>query len=311
MTLAPIALFAYNRPEHLRRTMESLLQNPLARKTDIYVFSDGAKTAADRPRVERVRAYLHTLKQSHAIQLAEADVNKGLARSIIEGVTKLCNSHGRAVVLEDDLLLAPGCLEFMNRALDRYAQEPRVMQVSGYMFPVDRPEELPEAFFCKLSPSWGWATWKRAWDHFEPDSGKLLSSIERNARQRDFDMNDTYPYTEMLAAQANGRMDVWGVRWYASMFLRDGLCLYPSQSLIVNHGMDGSGVHCGVSNAFDVRLSQRMDWNFPDKLEESKLGLQKIENLFRGLQDRAHPGILKRIARRAQSVARGLRNSVR
>jgi hypothetical protein len=304
MTLAPIALFAYNRPDHLRRTVESLLSNPLVGQSDLYIFSDGAKSAADESSVEAVRTYLHNLTGLPSLHVVERARNAGLARSIIEGVSELCASHGKVVVLEDDLVLAPGYLDFINRGLDRYAHEPRIMQISGYMFPVDRPEELADAFFCRLPTSWGWATWKRAWNCFEIDGQKLLDWLQRSERQREFDINGSYPYTETLAAQAQGRMDVWGVRWYASMFQNDGLCLYPSRSLIANQGMDGSGVHCGVSSAFDVRLSQSVSWSFPDEVKESQLGIHKIESFFRLLQDGARGGVLRRILSRTQRSAR-------
>jgi hypothetical protein len=308
MNLAPIALFVYNRPTHLQRTIASLAANPLAAQSDLWIFSDAPKVEAHAAGVQAVRACVRTVSGFRSVNIVEQLENQGLATSIISGVTQLCEQAGRVIVLEDDLLLAPRFLDFVNQALERYAQEPRVMQVSGYMFPVDGTNELPQAFFCRLAPSWGWATWGDAWAQFRIDGKALSREISDRADCLQFDMDGAYPYRAMLAAQARGELDVWGVRWYASMFLRDGLCLYPRQSLVRNIGMDGSGMHCGPSTAYDVDLGQGSDiCAFPGSIVESPQAREKIVSFFRSLQE---PWYRRRLVRMKSWARSRMRRAV-
>ena len=168
MSNAPVALFVYRRPEHTRATVEALLRNPEAAQTDLHVFSDAARAAGDQDAVNQVRRYAREITGMRSTAVVERATNLGLANSIIDGTTRLIREFGRVIVLEDDLVVSPQFLEYMNRALERYQDEDSAMQVSGYMFPVDVVAGT-DAFFMPFTTSWGWATWERAWHHFDPD----------------------------------------------------------------------------------------------------------------------------------------------
>jgi len=284
MSLAPIALFAYKRPEHLTRVLESLRVNPLARVSQLHVFSDGPKHSADRPAVKQVRDLIRTIEGFARVIVHERVGNLGLAQSVIEGVTELSRVYGRVIVLEDDLVVAPTFLTFMNQALRRYEDEQKIMQVSGYMFPLAHSERVGSTFLCRVPASWGWGTWERAWKSLDLDSAKLLALLQDEGRIHEFNVKGAYPYFEHLKRQVEGKLDVWGVRWYASMFVRGGLCLYPGQSMVQNIGMDGSGSHCGISHLFDVHLSADDSWQFPDRIEESELALDSIREFLAGVR---------------------------
>ena len=139
--------------------------------------------------------------------------------------SRLCTEHGRVIVLEDDIVVSPIFLNYMNAALDKYIDEPKVMQISGNMFPVSHPETLPETFFCRVITSWGWATWDRAWRKFEPDIKELINKIRARKLRKEFNIGG-YDYFQMLIMQSKGMLDSWAVSWYASVFLSDGLCLH-------------------------------------------------------------------------------------
>ncbi len=171
---APLALFVYKRAAHTARTIAALKACDGFADTAVTVFADGAKSVADEPAVAAVRALVAA--ELPGAQLVAAPANQGLARSIIAGTTALVRQHGRVIVLEDDLLVAPDFLTFMNAALDRYADDARVMQVSGHMFDVDVG---PHPVFLPFVTSWGWGTWARAWDHFDPDVDRSGSARHR------------------------------------------------------------------------------------------------------------------------------------
>lgn len=284
MTLAPIALFAYNRPGHTRQTVEALRLNPLAASSELHVFSDGPKTQEAATRVREVRDYLKTIDGFANVSLYERDRNFGLAGSVIDGVSRLCEAHGQVIAVEDDLQVTPGFLAHMNRALGRYRDEPKVMQISGHMFPVDVPAP-DDAFFLPFISSWGWATWSRAWQKFDPIASGygLLKSDSR--RRHTFNMNGAYDYFSMLEAQREGGVDSWAIRWYLSVFLNEGLVLYPKKSLVENKGFDGSGVHCRGE-----ALDQVVDAGYtPERLPAVGLDPAVCEKVFDYFRARRSP----------------------
>lgn len=236
----PIALFTYNRPEHTRLTLETLAANPLAAESRLTVFSDGPR-AGDEERVAAVRRVLRERAWCGEMRIVEAVENRGLAASIVSGVTELLRENERLIVLEDDLHLSPGFLAYMNDALALYAEEPRVMSVSAWLPPLTLA--LPETFFMRTGSSWGWATWRRAWAHFQPDAASLARQLERGGQLRAFNLEGGYDYFQQLRLNAEGRLKTWAVLWYASIFLADGLNLHPRRSLVKNIGHDGSGAH--------------------------------------------------------------------
>jgi hypothetical protein len=242
MNLSPIALFVYNRPVHTRRTVEALLKNKPAAESELFIFSDAAKRPEVAESVRRVRQYIRTITGFKSVTIVERDRNWGLANSIIDGVTSVVNQYGRIIVLEDDLIVSSNFLAFMNASLDLYKDYGQVMQISGYMFPVsERIQE--DAVFLPLTTSWGWATWDRAWRCFDP-SFTTWAQIKNDTEQvKSFDLDGAYPYSSMMEAQVRGEIDSWAIRWYASVFLQNGLVLFPRITLVYNSGLEGSGTH--------------------------------------------------------------------
>ncbi|MBP5711948.1 MAG: glycosyltransferase [Prevotella sp.] len=248
MTLAPILLFVYNRPLHVRRSIESLLAIELAKESELYIFSDAAKDEATQPNVNEVRQFIHSIKGFKEIHYVERTENWGLARNIIDGDTRLVNEYGRVIVLEDDLIVAPYFLQFMNDALETYKDEDNVCHIQACDFTKD--PILPDTFLIKWTGSWGWATWKRAWKLFNPNGQELLDELIKRKLTYRFDFNGKYGYTRMLRNQIKGKNNSWAIRWNASLFLADKLSLNVGKSLIQNEGFDGSGTNCGSGNLY-------------------------------------------------------------
>ena len=165
--LAPIALFVYNRPDHMRRTLSYLQKNELAAESRLFIFSDGAKTGADEAKIVEIRQQAKLVTGFKSVKVIERKANVGLANSIISGVTQLVNEYGKVIVFEDDLLSSPYTLEYFNEALDQYANQPEVMHIGAYMYDLKTPN-LPQTFFYRAATSWGWATWARAWKSLIP-----------------------------------------------------------------------------------------------------------------------------------------------
>ncbi len=238
---APIALFTYSRAEHTKGVVESLLQNKEASESELYIFSDGPKTEDKRCAVEMNRQYIYTISGFKSIHIIEHEKNKGLANSLIAGITEIVNKYGRVIVVEDDLILSPYFLQFMNDALDKYANDDRVSAISAFLNPIDC--EAPETFFLRYFACWGWATWKRGWDLMNLDTKDLLKKIR--FKTHDFNIGGYGGFYGMLYCQKVGLVDSWAVRFYASSYLAGKLVLFPGQSLALQNGMDGTGTHSG------------------------------------------------------------------
>ncbi len=281
--LAPIVLFVYNRKSHTEQLIRSLVANPLASESKLIIYADGAKSEQDRKEVEEVRAYIKTIQGFKEIFLVEQKGNKGLAQNVIEGVTEVVNRYGRVIVLEDDLVLSPYFLTFMNQALDLYENEPKVGHIQGCDF--TNSTDLPYTFLIKWTGSWGWATWKRAWRFFNPDGAILFKELKQRKLNKSFDFDGAYPFTRMLQRQVKGENDSWAIRWNASLFLNDILSLNVGRSLVQNRGFDGSGTHCGGGDLYGSHL-----WM-------EQLPLDKIEPIEENLEARA---ILKKYYKQTQ-----------
>ncbi|MFH2008149.1 MAG: glycosyltransferase family 2 protein [bacterium] len=243
MSLAPIALFAYKRPEHVRRTLESLSRCTLAPQSRLFVYCDGPQSAADSEAVQGVHRVVEGSAWCGEVTVVKRARNRGLARSVIDGVTELCAAEGRVIVLEDDMLLSSGFLEYHNNALRRYAESERVLQISGHVFPFPPVSSAEDAFFMPLSTSQGWSTWARAWALFDPEITGWERLFYEPAVRRRFDLDGAYPYRSMLVDQLQGNVDSWAICWWWSFFVNNGLCLFPRRSLLVNIGFDEQATH--------------------------------------------------------------------
>lgn len=253
MPLAPVLLFVYNRPYHARKTIEALLENEIASETDLIIYSD-ASIDPFNDKILETRNYIKSVIGFKSIVIIERSKNWGLAKNIIDGVTSVVNQYGKVIVLEDDLVVSPYFLKYMNEALDFYEKEERVICIHGYVYPVK--QKLPETFFIKGADCWGWATWKRGWDLFCSDGKFLLDEINKHNVRKEFDFEGSYPYYKMLSEQVEENNNSWAIRWYASAFLNNRLTLYPGTSLVTQIGMDGSGTHCDTNSIFNVQLAE-------------------------------------------------------
>jgi hypothetical protein len=252
---APIALFSYNRPRHLRQTVGTLLKNSEAAQSDLFVFSDGAKNNLAVEAVREVRQYIKTITGFKSLTIIERPENYGLGKSIIEGVTFVCDKFSKVIVLEDDLVTSPFFLKFMNDGLKCYESEEQVASIHGYALPVK--QELSQTFFVRGADCLGWATWKRAWDLFEPEGQKLYDELLRSRLTDRFDLDGAYPFTQMLKDQIAGKNNSWAVRWHASVFLENKLTLTPQKSFVRHIGNDGTGTNFGVDDMLDTELAER------------------------------------------------------
>jgi len=246
--LAPIVLFVYNRPNHTSKVLEALRENPEAKDSELFIYCDGPReniSISELEQIKETRKIAINTTGFKKIHVVENNQNKGLAASIIDGVTEIVNKYGRIIVLEDDIVTSKGFLKYMNDALEIYASSKKVMHISGYIFPFQNTSRK-YVFFSKPTTCWGWGTWKDSWKYFEKDVDMQIEQIDKLNLWKQFTLNNTFPsYRNQLYQNKTGQINTWAIFWYASVFLNKGCCLHPSISLTNNIGLDGSGENCG------------------------------------------------------------------
>jgi len=295
--LAPIALFVYNRAEHARQTLESLRANQLAQQSDLFVFSDGAKNESGVAAVGAVRKLIRAIEGFKSLTIIERKHNLGLSNSIITGVTQLCRQHGRAIVLEDDLLTTSDFLTFVNQALDRYENAPQVFSVTGFNFPIPPPPDYPyDAYASARSCSWGWGTWRDRWEKTEWCASAFddfISSPEGRRRISEAGSD----LAQLLAMQTAGKIQGWDVIWGYEHLRHSAVAIRPSISRVYNIGFDGSGIHCRRApfqqRALDRECSSR--YRFPEVVSPDPYFGAETQRLHR-------LSYVRRVGRRVLSI---------
>jgi len=284
--LAPVALFVYNRPDHVQRTLERLRKNALASSSNLRIFSDGAKGLGDSDAVQNVRKLIRSVQGFHSVTIVERPRNFGLAASVIAGVTQLCDENGEAIVVEDDLLTAPDFLTFMNAALDRYRSSAGVFSIGAFNYGIRAQRDYPaDAFFTYRSCSWGWATWRDRWMKADWKVSDYLKFRSDKKRLRKFSRGGG-DLPRMLAKQMAGQLDSWAIRWAYAHYFNDAVALLPVKSRIVNIGLDGSGTHCRNLHVSQDELTAETTtgYRFPDSVNPDSGFAAQIQNM--------HPGSL-------------------
>ncbi len=267
--LAPVIVFAYNRPAHLNSCLKTLEMNPLSNLTHVTVFIDGAKNQSDESKVSESFKVAQKQWKFASMTIMPRAINIGLSKSVIHGVSETLKHHETVIVLEDDLYLDENFLEFMNHGLFVYKETKNVASIHGFKH--NFPFSMNQAFFLRGADCWGWATWRDRWEQVEWDGPTLLSKIT-NLREK-LSLNFFYStnYVKMLEAQISGKIDSWAVRWHISMFLQNRVTLYPNTSLVLNTGTDGSGTH-GTSNLHEMQFHKNYVASFPTSLKPSRIG---------------------------------------
>ena len=284
--LSPIALFAYNRADHISKCIESLQKNPLAIKTELYIFSDGPKNIKDTAKVQDVRSILNSATGFKQVHILISEENKGLANSIIQGVTMVLDKHEEIIVLEDDLSVSTDFIDFMNSALEKYKNESKVFSVSAYCAPIKVSNYEKDTFFFRRINSWGWATWKDRWKSVDWEIKDFNEFIISSQKRKAFNSGGM-DLSMMLLKNRRGIINSWAIRFNYACFKQNKLNLYPLKSKVTNSGIDNSGTNTRKSKKFDTVVNHgKVSFDAP--IEENKL-LSKIYMKY------LSPSIIRRI----------------
>ena len=293
--LAPVVLFVYNRPLHTQQTIDALQKNVWASSSELFIYSDQAKSEDVQENVDKVRSLIALITGFKKITVINREKNFGLANSIIDGVSKVVKEYGKVIVLEDDLVTSPYFLKFMNESLDFYKNENRVWHISGWNYPIDA-DGLDDVFLWRLMNCWGWATWENRWRYFEKNTDKLIGEFSKQ-QVKYLNLDGTNDAWAQVISNKQNKISTWAVYWYATIVKNRGLCLNPAKTFVQNIGLDGSGMNCGIDNSYFDLLSKKHVITYSTSFEENELALQKVKYFFESNKISFLTKIINRIKR--------------
>ncbi|HWD88258.1 MAG TPA: hypothetical protein VG367_09040 [Mucilaginibacter sp.] len=279
---APILLFCYKRLACLRNTVEALKNCALASESELYIFSDGAKAEKDQPQIDAVRAFIGSITGFGKITLRESKKNKGLASSIIQGVTEVINIAERVIVLEDDLVVSPNFLVYMNEGLYHYKANPKVYSISGYTIQMRAPETYPyDVYFLPRASSWGWATWKDRWENIDWSVSDFAEFSQNRQKIKEFNKGGSDMFA-MLKKQMSGEIDSWAIRWCYHQFKVQTLTAFPVISKVQNEGFTSEATNTHVYNRYRTVLDKGnlLSFRFLDNVEMDPLFLEQFQRFY-------------------------------
>lgn len=297
---SPVVLFTYKRPVHTKMVLEALSNCDLKEHTDVIIYADGLKSTAtdkDKEDIEKTRQVLLDYQSNHtfkSLELHLSDQNNGIAYSVKKGAKEQLDNYGKVIIMEDDIVPQKGFLKYMNEALDKYESQNKVWGISGYAFPLQNEKEVQEeTFFLPVNCSWGWATWKSRWERADLNVSSIFEKFEKNNVQRENYNFGNYYYYEILEVLRDKKSDVWDALFQASMFLENGVFLYPKRSLAKNIGFDSTGTHCSEEDLFfnTTQTEYVTLKNIPITADNE--GRKQVEKAFK--EQFSKPSMLKRI----------------
>ena len=279
--LAPICLFTYNRLNETKKTIYALQNNFLASQSDLFIFSDGPKNKNTLKQINYVRKFLKSIDGFKTVKIFENKKNKGLAKSIIEGVTKVLSEYDKVIVLEDDLVTSKNFLDFMNKSLDFYENYKEIKSINGYSINIGQPASKFSTFSIMRTYSWGWATWKDCWNK-NIFNNKIIKEKIKAINLKDFDKKCGADMSKMLLNSLAGKNDSWYAKWVFNHYTEDKYAIYPFLSKIINIGYGSSATHCTtidvLESKFDIKNIRV--FNFDKTVEVNKSNNKKFLRFF-------------------------------
>lgn len=254
--MVPICLFVYNRLSSTQKTVEALEKNILASESQLFIFSDGPKGDKDE-KVGKVREYIRTIQGFAEVHVIEAEQNKGLANSIIDGVTQVITEYGAAIVLEDDLVTTPNFLLYMNEGLSKFGKNDQIMSICGYGLKIKKPVNYEaDIYLYGRSSSWGWGTWKDRWESVDWQLKDWYVFKKDRKAIRKFNRGGSDMF-KMLKSVAEQGASSWAIRFCYAQFKQNRYSIMPFESLVQNIGFGSEGTNTRfIYSRFKIALSK-------------------------------------------------------
>ncbi len=281
---SPIVFFAFNRPVHTKKSLDSLINNKECLQSSFFSFVDGPRNNLDNKNIKEVISIIKSYKKNFkSFKIVTQKTNQGCATQVISNLSKVFETFNSLIYLEDDIVVSKHFLSFINSGLYKYENNIKVKSISGFSF--NAFNSLTEPFFLRTFFTWGFGLWKRTWSEFDHSTPNLIEILKQKKCLSKF----TYDFSNYNLDSYNkflkGQKGAWDVRLSASILLNDGLTLIPHKSLTQNIGTDGTGTNFTFStNKYDVSLYNNPIIHFPELVIESKTAYKLLVNFYKSKQ---------------------------
>jgi hypothetical protein len=249
MNSAPIVYIVFNRPNHTTKTFAVLREQ---RPTQLFIIADGPRPGhpADAERCAEVRAIVEQIDWPCEVHRNYADSNMGLKRRVSSGLDWVFTQADRAIVLEDDCAAHPDFFRFCNELLEHYAEDSHVSVITGNNFQNGRQRGNASYYFSKFNHCWGWATWRRAWQHYQGDLSFWPEWRESDDwKQKTPDPVERRYWVKIFDQVHAGQINSWAYSWTASVWHRGGLTVTPNVNLVSNIGFGEESTHTASADS--------------------------------------------------------------
>lgn len=262
--LAPIIIFAFNRLEPLRACVSSLQRNKESIDSELFVFVDGPRPEknGEQEKVETIREYVKGITGFKSLHFFFSEENKGLASSIIAGVTTIISEYGKVIVIEDDLILAPSFLCYMNQMLCYFESDSRIFQISGYSSLIsDKRKFNSDIYMNARGQCWSWGTWADRWQTIDWNVSDF-EDFKKDKRSRKQWKEVGHDLFGMLNSWKKGKLNSWWIRFSYNMYRKNKYVICPMKSLVVNDGFGVDSTHCNAYDRYKVEFDNQPHASF-------------------------------------------------
>ena len=242
MRKTPLLVLAYNRQDKMRRLLDALRA---VKAPTIMIAVDGPKpgNAADAAKVRAVQELVGTIDWTDDVQVRFRPVNVGLRASVADAVSWATSEHGQTMVIEDDALPGPDFVPYSAAMLERFRDDERIAHISGYnLVPPQRLVSSRGSRLTLYPESFAWATWDRAWKHYDPTLEWANNVSLDDLAKVTGDRVSAARWKQHFGDARAERISTWAYRWIASMWSQGALVLSPNQNLVKYIGYD-EGTH--------------------------------------------------------------------
>ena len=305
---SPVAYFVFNRPRHAEESFAAIR----ARKpSELFIIADGPreKYPEDVVRCREVHKIVDVIDWPCKVHRNYSETNLGCKRRVSTGLDWVFSQVGRAIILEDDCVASPDFFLFCDTLLERYLTDERIWVVSGNSYQPQYRNGDGSYYFSKYPDCWGWATWRRAWRHYQGEL-PFLEEWKKSLRWREcFPVRVEQRYWDWIFTSVQaGKIDTWDYPWLACAIYGGGLAATPNANLVKNIGFDNEATHTkGDDRRFSYELTPLGGMVHPS---EVKPDLQADER-YRKTFFANHDGLWRRLMRKVVRSADALRWSTR
>lgn len=291
---APIIVLVYDRLEHFSRCINSLKTNRLASESALYVVSDAAYKKEDEEKVFKVREYALSINGFKDVKYLFRDKNVGAHNSCKEAIQEVLAVNDSYIIIEDDIVVAPSFLQYMNDGLTYYQKEKKVFSICGFkssfLLPINYKKDI---YFYPCNSPWGFATWKDRWENVNFDYIDRLKELKKDKQKYKAFTSIGFYIKGILMADSRKEIVAGDLRIYYHMFQKNMCSIFPVVSKTQNWGFDGTGEHCGNKNYAWVKpeLDTR---DIPTKFEPFNGYDEDLLENHRKFMDKINGGLLAR-----------------